>query len=528
MDRIYPVHHVDANDFHQVITGDIRCSLLYEVGPPDEYQCALSDAQVMERLRKRISKLDGSVLSAIGITRKLLHQYVDTIEGAGLGGDEALKESAYEDAAETLIEGLEQEVESTRDLVKELMAYPLVEQLLSEAEVSDKLGGVSPELLNSSTEEDAEELASLQHRIEEARGELLTLQERIKAKTDEFHQTRKNNQEREVMAPYSSSISTSAVSKVEPISDVDGLKETVTAWCMAGGLDPYTVQSALAAVLANPMTAICGARAEAMGTALASTLAGDHAVRVSVGSAVFGLSDLMCEPITPIGHTSLNGAALLGDYLAAQPDDAVVVVLLSGFNRVPPEVVLPDLLPDLAGERRLAWTHRNGGVGSCTLSDRVRIIATLIGGATTHRIPYELSSCFALVPADYQPLGRPAIATSRSAMPARIDPKLLDELQHSNTTGDIKEQAEWLNERLLALSPAFTTQILSTYFHFLDDSKRAPAEALAALLSGRPWRADTSDLPGVEAPWIRQHLESLNEQPAWQAARRHFDIGVEP
>lgn len=550
LEGVLPVYSIEPDAFAQVLIGNHRYSLLPpDLGTPHGYQCVLTDTQLAEHMRKRISKLDRQTLKAIGITKNLLQHYVETIKAADLGGDEAAKEEARRDAAKTLIEGIETESSQVEAIVDILMQHPRVTELL-DTRINAALRMAQEHWEQETAKarvESTQELTRIRRDIKIATGELETLRSNINVALQDIldapvevlvrhglsdallHSLPSLIMRSTVSEPSTQQIpdvSVPSICAVESISDIAHLKTVVQSWAFETGVDLYMLHVALAAVLAHRITLVSGANAERLAAALASSLAGDNAVRVSLGTAVFSLADVMGTAVTAIGSTRLDGSFTLGRFLAKQDPEAIVVVLFSGCNRAPLEVVLPDLLP-LVGDvpTTLAWSTVDGSVTTMTLPLRVRFIGTLHDGTATYLVPSEIGKQVGLVPADHREMQGIDPPETPAPRPTRVAKSLFDTLQITSGDEAIAALVKKLWKNNSALPRPTLTRLVSTYLAFLSDPVRAPAEAIASLLLSRVHAPTFTDIPGEKGEAIREHLNRLMDSPAWQAARRHFDRG---
>lgn len=509
---MFAVQDINASRFQRLLLDGQHYSLLAELDAPYGYRCALSDAQLLEHIRKRVSKLDGRVLTALGVTKNLVRTYAETIEAAGLGGDEAVRESAREDAVQTLVAGLEAELDVARALADELLTHP---QLTDSSEIT-KAGttGAPPR------SDHEERIKALQAELDAERQEVASLRERLANQNGDRLPDLDADRAPVSMKPPAGPIPVLVTGKE--------LKDAVAAWCELAGLDLYTIQVALAAVLAHPITLFHGARAEAMAEALALSVAGDRAVRVSVGSAVFGSSDVLCAPVAALGSTEFEQQPCsLGQFLMAH-DDTPAIVVLSGCNLAPVQLTLSDFLPALDGHaRRVAWSGRDGLGGSFELPPRVRFIGTLLGGPDTHLIPEEFGNRLPLVPADHVEFPDIPLNYEDSPSPTRMSAELDTFLRQISKDPAIDELAKWIHDRVPGLSKPVAARMFSTYVNLLEDLPRALAAAFSALLAGRPWELVLDDLPSAFAQSISDRVSESNERPAWRAGARHFHLGEE-
>lgn len=544
---VWPVYSIDSDTFAKVMVEGNRYALLLDLGVPGDYQCALSDAQLVEHLRKKISMFDREVLDAVSVTKKLLREYVDVLEKAGLGGDDAAKEHSRRDAAEMLIEGLDAETADIDTLVETLIGHPRVKDSLSkrfEDELrtrnehwereTDETRRAASDVLDATQvkiKAATHELKTLISSIDVAVADILDAPLEALARHGLVDALRRVMPSMAVRAPAIDNIkplpeASPTVSRVEMIKDVKQLTSNVVSWASATGVDPYMLQVALASIVSHPVTLICGANAERLAVALASTVAGDRAVRVVVGATVFGLADLMCAPVSPIGKTQIDGAATLGSFLAAQSPDDFIMVILSGCNRAPPEIVLPEFLSILdKTTTSLAWSCADRPITRVALGPNLRIVGTMHSGDATYRVPSELAAQFGLVPSDHREIKGLDLPLVLIPSPRRIDPALYAVLQEPTEVTDIGEQVSWLRSLGVSIPAGSLAGVLAIYINLLSNPVRALSEAFAGMLCGREREPDLEGLPGVNADEIQKRVSELKGAPAWIGARCHFVTG---
>lgn len=548
---------IDAEAFTKIQIGDQRISLLLDLGKPCGYLCAATDAQLLEHLRKRISKFDRGALEAIEVSKQLLSRYAVAIEKAGFGDDDA-KEEAWREAAELLVEGLDTEGAALASTVDALMAHPLVREAIAarEEQAIDVVRKRWEMAVAAEHQRTTETLRSLKEEIETNEVRLSGLRAGIdEAVGDILKRPITALARHGLLAALQSSLLGTArplqafACAPPPHEEVGGVKlaaigegeeliRAIASWNVSTGIDPYLLQVSLAAILAHQVSLISGALGERLALALAMTLAGDRSVRLPVGSAVFELSDLMCAPVVPLGATPIGRGQTLADFLSSTVGDDPAVVILAGCNRAPPEIALTEFLPTLGdGPLRLTWRCEGGSLALVTLGPNVRFLGTLAEGGATHPVPADLSARLPLIPADHRVMPRlPPMATRdknavpgllKPPSPTRIDPGLWATLQATHPSDDTYDKAIWLAERGVALPIAVSARILALYQLLLGDQTVGMAEAMAALILGRGKALDPSAPPGIDGAQIRERLQVLAEAEAWQRASRHFDSGDE-
>ncbi|MEW8052011.1 MAG: hypothetical protein AB2784_08265 [Candidatus Thiodiazotropha endolucinida] len=540
LEGVVPVYAIDNANFVSVDLGVKQYALLLDPGASVDYQCALSDAQLIEYMRKRISSIDRSVLDGLGVTKNILRNYLEKIESAGLGGEDAAKENARRDAVVTLVEHFEAEVTHLDKVVEVLVGYPSIQEELEDrsAREFEHLRVAKEQELSEENQAAIKHLSEKRKEIELATQELDILHSSIRGAVTDIVDSPLDALTRHGLldtirrslqvglVPLSRErITKPPKADIEVIKDVISLKKAVVAWCYNTGVDPYVMQASLAAILAYRVTLLAGANSERLAVALASTVAGGAAVRVSVNTAVFGIGDLMNSPINPIGSTYLEQNYTLGKYLAERTRSEPTVVILSGCNRAPPEVVLPEFLMTMEDEvRTISWLHDGTRVSSVALPSGLMVIGTLHSGNATYGIPSELSRQLAFVPSDHQEIEGFQLPSQSIPLASRIDHSLWSDLHLPFDGVDIDAFVGWLRVNGVVLPADVLTKILSTYLRVIDRQQSAIAEAIAGVLLGRDPGCDLKDIPGTDAEEISQRLNKLSISKTWREASRHFNL----
>lgn len=458
-----------------------------------------------------------------------------------MGGEDAAKENARRDAVVALVEHFEDEVTHLDKVVEVLVGYPSIQEELEDrsAREFEQLREAKERELSEENQAAIKHLSGKRKEIELATRELDTLQSSIKAAVTDIVDSpldaltrhglldtlRRSLHVGLVQIPRER-IPNPPKTDIEVIKDIVSLKKAVVAWCYSTGVDPYVMQASLAAILAYRVTLLAGANSERLAVALASTVAGGAAVRVSVNTAVFGIGDLMNSPINPIGSTYLKQNYTLGKYLAERTRTETTVVILSGCNRAPPEVVLPEFLMTMEDcARTISWSHDGSRVSSVALPSGLMVIGTLHSGNATYGIPSELSRQLAFVPSDHQEIEGFQLPPQPIPLASQIDHSLWSDLHLPFDGVDVDAFVGWLRVNGVGLPADVLTKILSTYLRLIDRHQSAIAEAIAGVLLGRDSGCELKDIPGSDAEAISQRLDKLSISRAWQEASRLFNLG---
>jgi hypothetical protein len=540
LEGVTPVYVLHRADFEQVRLGQNQYSLLLDPGASTDFQCALSDSQLIEHMRKRISSVDRAVLDSLAVTKQILRNYVGIIESVELGGDDAAKESARRNAVTDLVKHFDSEVAHLDRLVEALVDYPSIKEGLEAraAQQLQQLREAKERELSEEFEVAIERLSEKRLETEIAARELDELRSSISTAVDDIiHSPLESLTRHGLLDAMRRSLhvglapmhrdrkATSPNIEINTITDVASLKQAVVAWCYSTGVDPYVMQISLAAILAHRITLIAGAHSERLAIALASTVAGGSAVRVSVSAAVFGVADLMNSPVSPVGATRLERNFTLGEFLAGRAPDEPMVVILSGCNRAPPEVVLPEfLLPVGGGANTICWSDTGTRIASVALSPGLKVVGTLYAGDATYRLPAELSRQVAFVPSNHQEIGGIQLPAQPAPAPSQIDQCLWDGLQMPSDGDDLGTFVGWLRAKGVGLPPDILTRVLTIYLHLTASPQAAMAEAIAAVLLGRDAVWEIDDIPGTKPEAVFQRLDNLSKSSAWRDAIRYFNL----
>jgi hypothetical protein len=539
LNGLLPVFRIPSEAFQRISVDGRSHSLLLDPGVPTHYFHALSDTQLIEQLRKRISSVDRDAFEALNVTRNLVRQYVETIGSAGLGGEEAAKEDARREAATLLMDSIESDVEQIDAAVDMLLEHPRVRDDL-ERRIEAERRQRAEEWEQSLAQEHSDavgRLAAIRNEIDSATSDLESLRSSISGAVDEIIEApvdalvrhglldalRKALPLRTTQSATEVSGDCTEAESVEAISTVERLKEVGASWAAYAGIDAYLFQIALAAVLAHRVTVLSGSNAELLAETLANIVSGDRAVRVAVGTAVFGLSDLMDSPAVRVGAAPPDRISTLGDYLIRNAGRDPAVIILSGCNRAPPEIVLPEWLETGDGRPSvLAWSRDHGIVRSAAVGDRFRIIGTLHRGDATYRLPANLGPRLAVVPADHRELELLAISETSAPPKSRIDPEVWDGLERTVATVDLDACVRWLQVGGTGSPPRALRRALVVYVGLLGDSSVALAEALAALVLGRDGARRLEEPVSGLGDRIVKRLRELADTDAWRDSDDYF------
>ena len=175
----------------------------------------------------------------------------------------------------------------------------------------------------------------------------------------------------------------------------------------------------VAACIATSVVGLIGSRRSRVAAALADTLAGGGTCEVSITGDMFGIDDLMKAPAV-VRFKDSTLAMSLGDYLDLRSESGCASVIeLVGFNRAPPEILLPELLAlSLSPKPGIGWTDRNGTVKFTHFAGPTVFLLSFVDGKSTFPLPATLANAIPLIHVDHRWIseGIPMHAQARPSM----------------------------------------------------------------------------------------------------------------
>lgn len=438
------VHEVNADLIQELMIDGARVRVLRPkstIGGKVRWFNAQDDNSLLQSALRRIRKVDRDTAEAMGITRSVFEAYVETLRGADLLGDLALKEGAREEALRQLIERVGSDF---------LARQEVAEALLSQETVQDQLNGLIARRVDEQGAEIAAQAAVKQSEllkvIEEVESRLGSLRAEEEDKANQISSQNKliNSQEKELdkLAKDLSRRLQKAVSKVisHPVDEL-GRHAVIQALVNAGtqkasrkgstvsltangelltklpdlcgalivGSKKLSVRDdpllTMAASLLSGRLPICvGSRAQACAQFLGSLIAGNNLFEIIVPSNVYSVDDLLCLPAY---NPNTEGASRLFEILEqAESTPKLVVLILSGVNRAPLEAAFENLIPDEHVSRSVvAVPFRDAGAHQVPqivrITKNVLIIGSLTSGPSTFLIPTNLRQRISVVDTDY-------------------------------------------------------------------------------------------------------------------------------
>ncbi len=541
LEGVIPKYAMAADHFQSVVLENSEISLTLELGPPDGFQCALSDSQLIEHMRKRLSAIDRSVLDGLGITKSLLREYAGVIDAAGIGGDDTEKEEIRRHAITGLVESYESDIGELEAVVAALMEYPQIKQGV-ESRLADELAEFREARQREIEDEQTsavDELAHTRAEVERTSHELQALRDGVRGAIRDITDAPLEALARHglldalkravrldwVAEDQPAEVSAKSANRpIALIEKTEDLTKAVVGWASSVVVDPYMMQVALATILAHRVSLVLGPSADRVALAIASVIAADRSVRVSVSTTTFGVSDLLDSPITPVAATSAEGIATLGDFLSTSSEDECSVVVLSGCNRAPLEAFLPELLlPCQAGASAFGWKRDDGRYKLLSLPRRLKIIGTLYGGDATYRVSTELGTQLAVVPSDHEEMSGVALADQSPPNHSRIAGPLYDALTVSPEGYDPSYLLRWTRASGVSLAEADLASVFAVYLKLIKDPERAIGEAIAAMILGRSPSPKAPDQSEKNYEKVFSRLNQLSQAQAWQRISEYFN-----
>jgi len=172
------------------------------------------------------------------------------------------------------------------------------------------------------------------------------------------------------------------------------LSSAIEKQALATGLSESLLSSLIAAASVTPVVGLMGKQTKETIASLANLLAGNVWGEVSVHSDHFSFSDLMNSP-TLIRLYGDTNTMTLGDFLTHQQEAGLAsIVELRGFNRTPPETLLPELLECLFRTRHPAacsWTDRRQALRHLPIRHPILFLLTFTTGKSTFPLQAPLA-----------------------------------------------------------------------------------------------------------------------------------------
>lgn len=259
------------------------------------------------------------------------------------------------------------------------------------------------------------------------------------------------------------------------------LSSAIEKQALATGLSESLLSSLIATASITPAVGLMGKQTKQAIASLANLLAGNVWGEVSIHSDHFSFSDLMNSP-TLIRLSGDTHTTTLGDFLTQQQEAGLAsIVELRGFNRTPPETLLPELHECLFRTPHPAacsWVDRQQTLRHLSIRHPILFLLTFTTGKSTfplqaplaHQLPLFLAEN---IWSDERPFEQNADIT-----PSRITPELWQTIYVDNHQPEHQACAPWeaLKAALLSLLPDEQAQAVARLAYGLG---RKPAQDIA-------------------------------------------------
>lgn len=187
----------------------------------------------------------------------------------------------------------------------------------------------------------------------------------------------------------------------------------------ATGLSETLLSGIVAAANVTPIVGLLGKQTKKALFAIANIFSGGIRGEVSIHGDLFSISDLMKSPVL-VRSVENTCSMTLGDFLLHRQDHKLpTVVELRGFNRMPPETLLPELSECLASDGQASgfcWVDQHQTLRHLSISQPILFVLTFavgkstfpLQGPTAHKLPMFLAE---FIWGDEQPVNNTADIT---------------------------------------------------------------------------------------------------------------------
>lgn len=170
----------------------------------------------------------------------------------------------------------------------------------------------------------------------------------------------------------------------------------------ATGLSETLLSGIVAAANITPIVGLLGKHTRKALSAIANIISGGVRGEVSIHGDLFSISDLMKSPVL-IRSAENTCSMTLGDFLLHQQNNRLATVVeLRGFNRMPPETLLPELSDCLLSDEQASgfcWMDQHRILRHLSISQPILFVLTFavgkstfpLQGPTAHRLPMFLA-----------------------------------------------------------------------------------------------------------------------------------------
>lgn len=253
------------------------------------------------------------------------------------------------------------------------------------------------------------------------------------------------------------------------------LSSAIEKQALATGLSESLLSSLIAAASVTPAIGLMGKETKETIASLANLLAGNVWGEVSVHSDHFSFSDLMNSP-TLIRLSGDTNTMTLGDFLTHQQEAGLAsIVELRGFNRTPPETLLPELQECLFRTRHPAacsWTDRRQALRHLPIRNPILFLLTFTTGKSTFPLQAPLAYQLPLFLAENIWSDERPFEQNTDITPSRITLELWQTIYVDNPQPEYQACAprEVLEAALLSLLPDEQAQAVARLAYSLGRS----------------------------------------------------------
>ncbi|KHT34504.1 hypothetical protein [Pectobacterium carotovorum] len=154
----------------------------------------------------------------------------------------------------------------------------------------------------------------------------------------------------------------------------------------ATGLSETLLSGIVAAANVIPIVGLLGKNTKKALSAIANVFSGGVRGEVSIHGDLFSISDLMKSPVL-VRSVENTCSMTLGDFLLYQQDNRLATVVeLRGFNRMPPETLLPELSDCQISDEQASgfcWVDQHQTLRHLSISQPILFVLTFAVGKST-------------------------------------------------------------------------------------------------------------------------------------------------
>lgn len=276
--------------------------------------------------------------------------------------------------------------------------------------------------------------------------------------------------------PVAESVSTNfPLAETNALTRKHQLISAIEKQALATGLSESLLSSLIATASITPAVGLMGKQTKQAIASLANLLAGNVWGEVSVHSDHFSFSDLMNSP-TLIRLSGDTLTMTLGDFLTQQQEAGLAsIVELRGFNRTPPETLLPELHECLFRTPHPAacsWTDRRQALRHLPIRHPILFLLSFTTGKSTFPLQAPLAYQLPLFLAENIWSDERPFEQNTDITPSRITPELWQAIFVDNHQPEYQACAPWeaLKAALLSLLPDEQAQAVARLAYGLGRS----------------------------------------------------------